>query len=42
MNYYQDSSGASNTDFERKSYYQWQWIEMQKTGTQKTYFEQIK
>jgi hypothetical protein len=42
MDYYQDSSGSTNTDFERKSYYQWQWAEMQKTGIQKTYFEQIK
>ncbi|HEX8576477.1 MAG TPA: hypothetical protein VF677_09300 [Flavobacterium sp.] len=40
MDYYQESSGQTNPDFERKSYYQWQWHQMQKT--EKQYFEEIK
>jgi hypothetical protein len=40
MDYYQDASGQTNPDFERKSYYQWQWHEMQEKGKQ--YFEEVK
>lgn len=42
MDYYQDSNGNTNGNFERKSYYQWQWDEMEKTGKQHNYFEEIK
>lgn len=42
MDYYQDSSKNTNPDFERKSYYQWQWNEMQRTGIQNKYLEEIK
>ena len=40
MDYHQQSSGQTNPDFERKSFYQWQWQEMQQKGKQ--YFEQVK
>jgi hypothetical protein len=42
MDYYQDSNGNSNPDFERKSYYQWQWIQLQETGNQNKYLQEIK
>jgi hypothetical protein len=48
MDYFQttqlDANGKpiDNPDFERKSYYQWQWLEIQKTGKQNNYFEEIK
>lgn len=41
MDYYQDSSKNTNPDFERKSYYQWQWNEMQRTGIQNKFLEEI-
>lgn len=42
MDYYQDSNGNKNPDFERKSYYQWQWLQMQQTGKTESYFEELK
>jgi hypothetical protein len=42
MDYYQDANGQKNPDFERKSYYQWQWHQMQEAGKQKNYFEEVK
>jgi hypothetical protein len=42
MDYYQDSNDNKNPDFERKSFYQWQWHEMQKTGKENNFLEEIK
>lgn len=41
MDYYQDSNGNKNPDFERKSYYQWQWLQMKEIGKQNNYFEEF-
>jgi hypothetical protein len=42
MDYFQDSNGNDNSDFERKSYYQWQWLQLQGTGKQNNYLQEIK
>lgn len=42
MDYNQSSNGNIETSFERKSFYQWQWKEMQNTGIQNRFLEKIK
>jgi hypothetical protein len=42
MDYYQDINGNTEPNFERKSYYHWQWMNMQKTGASEKYLEQVK